>query len=170
MLCGQALDQVGELQLVSEVASWPLGLAQADRWTGPGWVLLGDAAHPMYPIGSNGASQAILDTEAMVHALVDEPDVPAALARYEGERREATEWHSIVVFNENLVKVVEQYLKKGMKVGVSAPGSSTNMVVNFFIAKGGLKPSDVSIIGTGAGEPMAATAVHDRLLEACVGP
>jgi NitT/TauT family transport system substrate-binding protein len=40
---------------------------------------------------------------------------------------------------------------KGMKIGVSAPGSSTNMVVNFFIAKDGLKPSDVSIVGVGTG-------------------
>jgi NitT/TauT family transport system substrate-binding protein len=40
---------------------------------------------------------------------------------------------------------------KGMKVGVSAPGSSTNMVFNYFIAKEGLKPSDVSIIGVGTG-------------------
>lgn len=40
---------------------------------------------------------------------------------------------------------------KGLKIGVSAPGSSTNMIVNFFIAKEGLKPSDVSIIGVGTG-------------------
>jgi len=40
---------------------------------------------------------------------------------------------------------------KGMKIGVSAPGSSTNMVANFLIAKEGLKPSDVSIIGVGTG-------------------
>ena len=40
---------------------------------------------------------------------------------------------------------------KRMKIGVSAPGSSTNMVVNFFIARDGLKPSDVSIIGVGTG-------------------
>jgi single-strand DNA-binding protein len=33
-----------------------------------------------------------------------------------GERREKTEWHSIVIFNDNLAKVAEQYLKKGMKV------------------------------------------------------
>ena len=33
-----------------------------------------------------------------------------------GERREKTEWHSVVVFNENLCKVVEQYLRKGSKV------------------------------------------------------
>lgn len=33
-----------------------------------------------------------------------------------GERRERTEWHRVVVFNENLAKVAEQFLKKGMKV------------------------------------------------------
>ena len=38
---------------------------------------------------------------------------------------------------------------KGMKIGVSAPGSSTNMVANFVLARGGLKPSDVAIIGVG---------------------
>ena len=39
---------------------------------------------------------------------------------------------------------------KGKKIGVTAPGSSTNMVVNFFLARHGLKASDVSIIGVGA--------------------
>ena len=40
---------------------------------------------------------------------------------------------------------------KGKKIGVTAPGSSTNMVVNFILDGAGLKPSDVSIIGVGAG-------------------
>jgi single-strand DNA-binding protein len=35
-----------------------------------------------------------------------------------GERKEKTEWHNVVIFNENLAKVAEQYLKKGMKVYV----------------------------------------------------
>ena len=35
-----------------------------------------------------------------------------------GERREKTEWHSVVIFNENLAKVAEQYLKKGSKIYV----------------------------------------------------
>jgi single-strand DNA-binding protein len=35
-----------------------------------------------------------------------------------GERRERTEWHRVVIFNENLAKVAEQYLKKGSKVYV----------------------------------------------------
>ncbi len=33
-----------------------------------------------------------------------------------GERKEKTEWHSVVIFNDNLAKVAEQYLKKGAKV------------------------------------------------------
>ena len=35
-----------------------------------------------------------------------------------GERREKTEWHNVVIFNDSLAKVAEQYLKKGMKVYV----------------------------------------------------
>jgi NitT/TauT family transport system substrate-binding protein len=38
---------------------------------------------------------------------------------------------------------------KGKKIGVTAPGSSTNMMANFVLAKGGLKPTDVSYIGVG---------------------
>jgi NitT/TauT family transport system substrate-binding protein len=44
---------------------------------------------------------------------------------------------------------------KGLKVGVSAPGSSTNILFNYFISRDGLKPNDVSIIGVGLG----ATAI-----------
>ena len=40
---------------------------------------------------------------------------------------------------------------KGMKIGVTAPGSSTNFVLNFLLARDGLKPTDVSIIGVGGG-------------------
>src|SRR3981189_2079785 len=40
---------------------------------------------------------------------------------------------------------------KGLKVGISAPGSSTNMVINYVLAQGGLKPTDGAIIGGGQG-------------------
>ncbi len=40
---------------------------------------------------------------------------------------------------------------KGRKIGVTAPGSSTNVMANFVLAKAGLKPGDVSFIGVGAG-------------------
>ena len=53
-------------------------------------TLLGDAAHPMYPIGSNGASQAILDARWLAWQLATQPGVEAALAAYEAARRPAT--------------------------------------------------------------------------------
>lgn len=56
------------------------------RWSFGRVTLLGDAAHPMYPIGSNGASQAILDAEALTLALQEEPDWQKALTRYDEER------------------------------------------------------------------------------------
>ena len=66
------------------------------RWTHGRVTLLGDAAHPMYPIGSNGASQAILDAEAMANALHDSGfgrtgiDPTVGFAAYERARRETT--------------------------------------------------------------------------------
>jgi 2-polyprenyl-6-methoxyphenol hydroxylase-like FAD-dependent oxidoreductase len=60
------------------------------RWSFGLMTLLGDAAHPMYPRGSNGAGQAILDARALADALASIPDRVAALARYEELRREAT--------------------------------------------------------------------------------
>jgi 2-polyprenyl-6-methoxyphenol hydroxylase-like FAD-dependent oxidoreductase len=59
-------------------------------WTHGRMTLLGDAAHPMYPIGSNGASQAILDAEALAEQLAAQDDVDRALAAYEAARRPAT--------------------------------------------------------------------------------
>jgi 2-polyprenyl-6-methoxyphenol hydroxylase-like FAD-dependent oxidoreductase len=58
-------------------------------WTQGRVTLLGDAAHPMYPVGSNGASQAILDARGLADRLASLP-VPEALASYENERRPAT--------------------------------------------------------------------------------
>ncbi len=60
------------------------------QWSFDRVTLLGDAAHPMYPIGSNGASQAILDTESLASALQSANSIDNALQRYEAERREAT--------------------------------------------------------------------------------
>jgi NitT/TauT family transport system substrate-binding protein len=54
---------------------------------------------------------------------------------------------------------------KGLKVGVTAPGSSTNIFVNALLAKAGLKPDAVSIIGVGAGAG-AVAAVQKRQVDA----
>ncbi|GAA5038743.1 flavin-dependent oxidoreductase [Thermocatellispora tengchongensis] len=55
------------------------------RWTFGNVTLLGDAAHAMYPIGSNGASQAIIDARVLAYALAH-----GDLDAYEAERRPAT--------------------------------------------------------------------------------
>ena len=56
------------------------------RWSHGRITLLGDAAHPMYPIGSNGASQAIIDGEAITQELAVGDDPEVALQRYEKRR------------------------------------------------------------------------------------
>ena len=54
---------------------------------------------------------------------------------------------------------------KGKKLGVTAPGSSTNVLANFVLAKAGLKPGDVAIVGVGAGSG-AVAAMRSGLIDA----
>jgi 5-methylphenazine-1-carboxylate 1-monooxygenase len=61
-----------------------------ESWTVGRSTLLGDAAHPMVPRGSNGAGQAILDAQALRRALQTEKDIPTALLAYEADRRPKT--------------------------------------------------------------------------------
>ena len=56
------------------------------RWSHGRVTLLGDAAHPMYPVGSNGASQAILDARCLADRLRSAEHVLHALWQYEQER------------------------------------------------------------------------------------
>jgi 5-methylphenazine-1-carboxylate 1-monooxygenase len=81
------------------------------RWGSGRVSLLGDAAHPMYPIGSNGASQAILDARVLAHELAHHTDPVRGLAAYEQLRRPTTS--AIVLANrrhgpEHVMTIVEQ--------------------------------------------------------------
>jgi 2-polyprenyl-6-methoxyphenol hydroxylase-like FAD-dependent oxidoreductase len=58
------------------------------RWSVGRITLLGDAAHAMYPFGSNGASQAILDGRVLARELARHADAGRGLAAYEAARRE----------------------------------------------------------------------------------
>ncbi|MFJ2031357.1 flavin-dependent oxidoreductase [Streptosporangium sp. NPDC087985] len=60
------------------------------RWGAGRVTLLGDAAHPMYPVGSNGGSQAVLDARVLARELAYAADPVTGLAAYEEERRTAT--------------------------------------------------------------------------------
>jgi 2-polyprenyl-6-methoxyphenol hydroxylase-like FAD-dependent oxidoreductase len=66
-----------------------------DRDPLPTWdfgriTLLGDAAHPIYPIGGNGASQAILDARVVARELALQLSIEAAVTAYDDQRRPAT--------------------------------------------------------------------------------
>jgi 5-methylphenazine-1-carboxylate 1-monooxygenase len=68
---------------------WEYPLCDRDplpRWSHGRVTLLGDAAHPMYPVGSNGASQAILDARCLADRLVEAEHPWHALWAYEQER------------------------------------------------------------------------------------
>ncbi|KMO24112.1 flavin-dependent oxidoreductase [Methylobacterium indicum] len=86
------------------------------RWTHGRVTLLGDAAHPMYPVGSNGASQAILDARALGDALARSEHPMQALSSYEAERRPKTA--EIVMLNrkggpERVIDEVEKRAPAG---------------------------------------------------------
>ena len=86
------------------------------RWTHGRMTLMGDAAHPMYPIGSNGASQAILDARVLTREILARGAVPDALTAYEAERRPATA--AIVLANradgpDKVLDVVEERAPQG---------------------------------------------------------
>jgi 2-polyprenyl-6-methoxyphenol hydroxylase-like FAD-dependent oxidoreductase len=72
------------------VASWAFGRV----------TLLGDAAHPMQPIGGQAGSQAILDARTLTRALSETSDPVTALLRYDGERRPAM--NDVILRNRNL--------------------------------------------------------------------
>jgi 5-methylphenazine-1-carboxylate 1-monooxygenase len=59
-------------------------------WNSGRVTLLGDAAHPMYPTGSNGASQAILDARVLAREPALQPSIGAAVAAYDAQRRPPT--------------------------------------------------------------------------------
>ena len=90
-----------------------------DRWTFGRVTLIGDAAHPMYPIGSNGASQAILDARVVTREILAHGETPTALQAYEAERRPATT--DLVMLNrrngpEQVMQLVEERAPDGFNV------------------------------------------------------
>ncbi len=83
--------EAGNLKLASERAAWPLMQANASAWCGPGWVLLGDAAHVVHPLAGQGLNLGLADVAALVRVIRErEPWRPLGdeklLRRYTRER------------------------------------------------------------------------------------
>lgn len=84
------MDIAGLMEKTGTITEFPM----VDRdpvafWTVGRVTLLGDAAHPMYPIGANGASQAIIDARSLADRLAEQQG-PDGLLAYEAQRRPAT--------------------------------------------------------------------------------
>ena len=61
--------EAGALTLASERAAWPLTQSTASVWCGPGWVLLGDAAHVVHPLAGQGLNLGLADVVALVRVI-----------------------------------------------------------------------------------------------------
>jgi NitT/TauT family transport system substrate-binding protein len=71
----------------------------------------------------------------------------------------------LAVKKDRLDKIKSIADLKGAKIGVTAPGSSTNMIAQFLMTKAGLKPDDASFVGVGAG-PSAIAAIRNGEIDA----
>jgi len=92
------LDCAAMIRHAEQVLEYPM----VDRDPLPWWTkgrvtLLGDAAHPMYPRGSNGAGQAILDARTLTGCMARNPDIGNALKEYETLRLKAA--NDLVLMN-----------------------------------------------------------------------
>ena len=81
----------GTLRLASARAAWPLALALAERVCGPGWVLVGDAAHLVHPLAGQGLNLGLGDVQVLSRVIAErEPwrmlGDERLLARYARER------------------------------------------------------------------------------------
>jgi 2-polyprenyl-6-methoxyphenol hydroxylase-like FAD-dependent oxidoreductase len=85
----------GALALASARAAWPLVLARARACCGPGWVLLGDAAHVVHPLAGQGLNLGLADVVTLVRVIAEREPWRAVgdeklLRRYSRERRAPT--------------------------------------------------------------------------------
>jgi 2-polyprenyl-6-methoxyphenol hydroxylase-like FAD-dependent oxidoreductase len=118
---------------------WQYPMADRDplpRWSFGRVTLMGDAAHPMYPVGSNGASQAIVDARTLAYELATKPEIEAALESYEASRRPLTA--AVVAANRDLTAVrcmeqAEERATDGFEriEDVFAPGELQELADNF---------------------------------------
>jgi len=94
-LAAVAGSDAGALSLASERAAWPLVVGGAAAWSGPGWVLVGDAAHVVHPLAGQGLNLGLADVAALTAVVAGREPWRAVgderlLRRYERQRAAPT--------------------------------------------------------------------------------
>lgn len=117
------------------------------QWTFGQATLLGDAAHPMYPIGSNGATQSIIDARVLSWHLARASSIPAALAAYESDRREATA--RIVLMNrqkgpDQVLDLAAERLKAGGALASVLPHAERQEIADLYKKIAGFDPATLN--------------------------
>lgn len=135
-------DIEGLVRATPQIFEYPM--ADRDplpRWTFGRVTLLGDAAHPMYPVGSNGASQAILDARCLADCLAGAEHPRAALWAYEQERLPKTA--EVVMLNrkggpERVIDEVEKRAPSGFEdINDVLPRAERQAIVGGYAGKAG---------------------------------
>ena len=118
------------------------------RWSHGRVTLLGDAAHPMYPVGSNGASQAILDARCLADQLLLADHARQGLYAYEQERLPMTT--EIVMMNrkggpEGVIDAVEERAPNGFtNIDEVLPYETRKAIVRGYAARAGFAHEQVN--------------------------
>lgn len=143
------VDPIRLIEETKEIFEFP----RCDRDPLPRWsygraTLLGDAAHSMYPTGSNGASQAILDARSLARFLTAEASIPEALRLYQNDRRPPTA--KIVRQNrfggpEGVIDLVEKRAPNGFdNISDVATPDELQAVVKGYSSLAGFEKSQVN--------------------------
>lgn len=142
------VDARALIEATTEVWEYPMCDRDAlPRWSHGRVTLLGDAAHPMYPVGSNGASQAILDARCLADRLASSEHPAHALAAYEAERLPLTA--AIVQSNrsggpEGVIDAVEELAPEGFReIEAVLPYAEREAIVRGYARRAGFTPEQV---------------------------
>jgi 2-polyprenyl-6-methoxyphenol hydroxylase-like FAD-dependent oxidoreductase len=128
------IDVPGLIRSAGEVFEYPMvDRDPVGHWVHGSVALIGDAAHAMYPVGSNGASQAIVDARVLGAAFVEHGPSRAALHTYETEllaTRSALVLHSRGLGPASILGAVDRRVENAF----SRPGDLTPTEVEQIVA------------------------------------
>ncbi|MFE9294795.1 flavin-dependent oxidoreductase [Streptomyces niveus] len=121
------IDLVKLVEHSSAIFEYPmLDRDPLPSWTSGRVTLLGDAAHPMFPMGMNGGSQSVIDTRVLAWCLAGDPDPSAALRRYEQLRRPTV--NAVVLRNRELGP--EEIIARAADHGGALPAGEARRMAN----------------------------------------